>query len=85
MLIKAIGDSWVQVRDGHGTLIKTRMMHAGDHYAVPDAPGVTMFTGDAGNLTLEVDGKSLPPLGTQGQVIRNLSLEPDKLLARSKP
>lgn len=77
--MRASTDSWVLVRDANGDMIMTRVMTPGDSYQVPDEPGLTLFTGNAGGLEVLVDGRAVPPLGQQGEVIRNISLDPDLL------
>lgn len=36
-------------------------MRAGETFAVPDRPGLTLMTGNAGGLEVVVDGEVLPP------------------------
>jgi len=80
--IRATADSWFQVRDGRGELLITRVMRPGDVYRVPDQTGLRMVTGNAGGLAITVDGTPIPPLGTQGQVLRDVPLDPARLAPR---
>lgn len=75
VVLQATADSWVQVRDGAGNLVMTRVLRPGDTYEVPDMPGLTMVTGNAGGLDILVDGRSVPSLGEQGEVVRDVSLD----------
>lgn len=75
VVLQATADSWVQVRDGSGNLVMTRVLRPGDVYEVPDLPGLTMVTGNAGGLDILVDGRSVPALGDQGEVVRDVSLD----------
>lgn len=75
VVLQATADSWVQVRDGAGNLVMTRVLRPGDVYEVPDLPGLTMVTGNAGGLDILVDGRSVPTLGDQGEVLRDVSLD----------
>jgi len=75
VVLQATADSWVQVRDGAGNLVMTRVLRPGDVYEVPDLPGLTMVTGNAGGLDILVDGRSVPSLGDQGEVLRDVSLD----------
>jgi cytoskeleton protein RodZ len=79
--MKASGDSWVQVRDHAGAVIFSRILRAGDTYAVPNRPGLMLYTGSAGALDITVDGKSTPSIGKVGSTERNVSLDPERLLA----
>jgi cytoskeletal protein RodZ len=73
-------DSWVQVRDGQGDLLLTRVLRPGDSYRVPDQTGLTLVTGNAGGLRIEVDGTALAPIGRVGMVRRNIALDPQRLV-----
>lgn len=77
VVLRATADSWVQIRDGNGDLVMTRVMRPGEEYVLPDGlpEGVTMVTGNAGGLGVLLDGRLLPPLGDDGEVIRNISLD----------
>ena len=81
VIITAIDDSWVQVQGPDNELLLTRILHAGDTYRVPDRPGLLMVTGNAGGLEIQVDNAPAPALGPLGVVIRNIALDPDRLLA----
>jgi cytoskeletal protein RodZ len=80
IVLRATQDSWVQVRDGNEDLLFTRVLRAGDSYRVPNQSGLTLLTGNAGGLEVEVDGSPLGPLGPVGTVRRNVALEPTGLL-----
>jgi len=81
VLIKATGDSWVQVRDAQGTALFTRVLREGDVYRVPEQAGLRLATGNAGALQILVDGNPAPSLGGYGEVVRNIHLDPEKLAA----
>ena len=81
VLVRATGESWVQVRAGDGTTLFTRVLRNGDVYRVPDRPGLTLATGNAGALEILVDGDPAPSLGTFGEVVRNIALDPSRLAA----
>ncbi len=81
IVIRAVQDSWVQVRDSQDAILLTRVLRAGDSYRVPDVAGLTLLTGNAGGIELEVDGVRLPPAGPPGSVRRSISLDPSQLLS----
>jgi len=83
IVLRAVQDSWVQVRNNQDDLLLTRVLRAGDSYRVPNQTGLTLLTGNAGGLELEVDGNSLGPVGPVGSVRRNVSLDPARLLSGS--
>jgi cytoskeleton protein RodZ len=67
-------DSWIQIRDASHNAIFTGVMHAGDVYKLPNAPGYSFTAGNAGAVTLVVDGVAGAALGTAGQVLRNVAV-----------
>ncbi len=79
IVIRATGDSWTQVRDANGNVVFSRILRAGETYNVPDRPGLTMSTGNAGALDVRVDGSAAPALGRSGMVERGIALDPEKL------
>jgi len=81
IIMKATADSWVQVRDHAGTVVFSRILRPGDVYAVPNRPGLTLYTGSAGALAITVDGKPAPSIGKLGFTERNVALDPERLLA----
>ena len=81
VVITAVDDSWVQVMGPDSELLLTRILRAGDSYRVPDRPGLVMVTGNAGGLEVRVDDAIAPTLGPLGVVLRNIALDPDRLLA----
>jgi cytoskeleton protein RodZ len=81
IVIKATGDSWLQVRDAGGNIIFSRILRTGESYAAPDQPGQVFATGSAGMLDITVDGKKAPPVGRPGFIRRDVPLDPVRLLA----
>jgi cytoskeleton protein RodZ len=79
IVLEATDDSWVQVRDPEGQLLLTRVLRKGDVYRVPNREGLTLLTGNAGGLSVTVDGQSAPALGQSGEVVRDVPLNPDRL------
>jgi cytoskeleton protein RodZ len=82
IVITASAASWVQVRAPDSTTIMTKVMRAGDVYEVPDRDGLRLFTGNAGALTILVDGKATAKIGGAGQIARNIDLAPETLQQR---
>jgi cytoskeleton protein RodZ len=80
VVLHAVSDSWVQVRDKGGNLLFTRVLKPGEHYNVPNDPGLSLIAGNAGGLDVTVDGAPVPKLGEPGRVVRNVNLDPDHLL-----
>ena len=82
IIVQARTASWIQVRDDVANkLLLTRLMRPGDVYRVPDRPGLTLLTGNAGALDIRVDGEAVPPLGPVGLVRRDVALDAERLRA----
>jgi cytoskeleton protein RodZ len=79
IVIRAVQDSWVQVRDPKGELLISRVLRPGDQYRVPEQAGLSLVTGNAGGLEVLVDGTVAPRLGRAGDVLRGIVLEPARL------
>jgi cytoskeletal protein RodZ len=85
VIITAREDVWVKIYDAAGSPSdKIGIMKAGERFQVPaDRPGLMLWTGKAGALSISVAGRQLPPLGGMVETVRNVSLAPADLLARS--
>jgi len=79
VVLRAVADSWVRVRDADGTLLLTRVLRPGEVYRAPNRAGVVLDTGNAGGLQVVLDGQPLRRLGEPGEVRRNIVLEPEAL------
>ena len=79
IVLTAIAESWVQVRDSRQNVVLTRMLQPGDSYRVPDRDDLTLLTGNAGGLEITVDGIAIAPLGPSGAVRRDIALIPLRL------
>jgi cytoskeletal protein RodZ len=79
VLLYARLESWIQVTDAENVPLWTRVLRAGDSYLLPDQPGLTLATGNAGGLDIFVDGKKVPTLGPVGVERRGVTLDPEQL------
>jgi cytoskeletal protein RodZ len=73
--IKAIQETWIQVQGAHGDAIFTRVLRPGEVYRVPDRAGLRLRASNAGGLVVSVDGGAVQPLGSVGQVVRDLPVD----------
>jgi cytoskeleton protein RodZ len=69
MVIKATGNSWVEIEDINGNTLMTRLMRSGETYVVPNKSGLTFNTGNAGALSLSHGNILIPALGEVGEII----------------
>lgn len=79
IVITAAEDSWIEVTDEEGSRLLSRTLRAGDTYYVPDRSGLTLVTGNAGGLSIAVDGTAAPAIGDVGIVRKNVKLDPELL------
>lgn len=79
VVLRATDDCWIEIRDPTGAIVSSRLLHKGDTYPVPPRPGLTLTVGNAGALTLLLDGAVLPPLGKSGMVRHDILLDPDRV------
>ena len=82
MVLKAIGNSWVEIEDLEGNILMTRLMRPGETYVVPKINGLTFNTGNAGALSLTQGDVIVPKLGEIGEII---TARPLNIKAFSKP
>ena len=69
LVLKAIGNSWVEIEDMEGNILMTRLMRPGETYVVPDINGLTFNTGNAGALSLSQGDVIVSKLGEVGEII----------------
>lgn len=81
LILKATQESWLQVRDG-SEIVFTRVLKPGDTFRVPDKPNVKIRTGNAGGLVVMADGGESSPLGSVGQVLRDVSIDSHGVMRR---
>jgi cytoskeleton protein RodZ len=79
--IKALADCWIQVRGPDQSVVFSRVLRSGEVYNVPARPGLSLRTGNAGALEIDVDGKPAPSIGGLGALRRDVALDPSELAA----
>ncbi len=75
VVLRATKDSWVEIFNAKNDVILQRILRAGETFTVPVQDGLTMNTGNAGGVIVEVDGKARPALGSVGVVKRGVKLD----------
>jgi cytoskeleton protein RodZ len=85
VILRARTSAWVHVSSTNNDYLWVRTLQPGDAFAVPDRPGLVLWTGNAGGIEVIVDGTPLPPLGPEARVVRDVSLQADDLLRRLQP
>ena len=86
VVLTASEDAWIKVYDTSGQTVRMGILKGGESYAVPGDPEqLLLWTGKAGAIRITVGGKPVAPLGQPVQTVRDISLAPGSLLARSAP
>lgn len=80
VIINVEDNSWIEVRDAADKVLVSQVLKPGDQFLVPNQEGMLLSTGNAGGITIMLDGKALPKIGNPAQVKRNISLNPSDLL-----
>ena len=73
LVARAHESTWVSVRAGD-EVPSQEVLEPGSVREWQSAGRFTVTVGNAGGLTLELDGVALPPLGGHGQVVRDVRL-----------
>ena len=82
VMLRARGDTRVTVRGEDGTLYLNRYLKAGDSYQVPDLPGLSFATSNAGAVDVVMDGVNMGRVGQNQQILGRVSLDPQSLVDR---
>jgi hypothetical protein len=77
---------WVKFYDGAGKTLLQKQMALGESFTVPaDAQGPMLWTGRPDALTITVGGRPVPKLAQQEQVMKDVPISAQALLARAAP
>ena len=78
--ITARNTSWIQLRDIRtNRMILSKVLKKDQSYQIPDRPGLSLMTGNAGALEIIVDGELVPDVGKLGEVRRKILMEVESL------
>lgn len=84
--VVAVRPAWVDIRGENGKIYVSRVMNAGETFAVPrDALAPTMQVGESGAIYFSVDGQTYGPAGARGAVTEGVSLAAADLTGRYAP
>lgn len=82
VILRARGDVRITVKNAEGQMVLNRDLKSGDSYQVPNTPGVTMATNNAGVVEIDLDGIALGRAGQPQQILGRVSLDPQSLADR---
>ena len=78
--ITARNTSWIQLRDIRtNRMILSKVLKKDQSYQIPDRPGLSLMTGNAGALEITVDGEVVPEVGKLGEIRRKILMEVKRL------
>ena len=75
--IKALEDTWIQLRNNKDEIIHSSLMNINDEYSYSIYDDYNITTGNAGNLIISIDGKVKGKLGKKGEIIETLIITSD--------
>jgi cytoskeletal protein RodZ len=70
-------DSWIEIKNTEGKVLVEQVLKPGDKYIVPEDQDLVLSTGNAGGITVFIDGKKVDKLGETSQVKRDVLLKPE--------
>ena len=73
-------ETWIQIQNESRAAIETRILHKGDRYYLSGEDVTYLMTSNIGGLNITVDGLSIPPMGSIGELKRDIRLNPNSLL-----
>jgi cytoskeleton protein RodZ len=82
VVLKVKTDTRVTVRAEDGSIYLNRDLKAGDSYLVPNLPGLSLATNNAGAIEVDLDGQALGPVGQSQEILGRVSLDPQSLVDR---
>ncbi|MCF6220134.1 MAG: DUF4115 domain-containing protein [Robiginitomaculum sp.] len=72
--LKAVGPSWVEVRDADGAVLISRIMVPGEIFETERKNAPLLSLRDAGAIELYLGGKRIGPIGQRGEAAKNIPL-----------
>ncbi len=82
VVLKVKTDTRVTVRAEDGSVYLNRDLKAGDSYLVPNLPGLSLATNNAGAIEVDLDGQALGSVGQSQEILGRVSLDPQSLVDR---
>jgi cytoskeletal protein RodZ len=77
---------WVKFYDASGNQLMQKQMAGGESFTVPaDARGPMVWTGRPDALAITIGGRPVPKLAEQQQVMKDVPVTAEALLARARP
>ena len=81
VILRARSQTRIEVRGPDGMVYINRNLMPGDQYDVPNIPGLTLATSDAGAVNMELDGQIVGRAGADQQAV-DAELDPQSIMDR---
>ena len=81
IVLRARGDTHIEVRGPDGMVYINRDLNAGDHYNVPNIIGLTLSSSNAGAVEVDLDGLAMGRAGADQQAV-DTALDPQAIVDR---
>ncbi len=82
----AVRPSWVRVSAADGSVLFEKILDAGERYVVPQLDQAALLhAGNSGSVYFLVNGQTFGPASPGAQVVKNLVLAPESLMASYTP
>ncbi len=82
----AVRPAWVRVQAADGTVLFEKILDAGERYVVPQMENPPLLrAGNSGSVYFAVNGQTYGPAAPGAQVIKNVTLSPEALVASYTP
>ena len=75
----AVEDTWLQIQSPACRILTTGVLFKGQSYTLPDRQGLTMITGNAGGLSVQIGTTMLGVLGKSGEIKQDVALNAETL------
>jgi len=79
VILRMKASTHIEVKGPTGTMYLNRILNPGDSYMVPNTPGVTLSTENAGAVEIDLDGSAMGTAGQSGQPVLGVSLDPQAI------
>ncbi len=80
LIIKASKESWNEVIDTDGNVIFSGTLKEGESITLNNPEGFQLDTGNAGGISITINGKDLGTVGKQGAIKKGIDLTPELLI-----
>lgn len=78
--IEAIADSWIEIQNKNSKILVSKIIKKDEKIKLPYEEDLTLVTGNAGGIIIQINGNKINNIGSSGEVKRNISLNFENLI-----